>query len=311
MAFAERPGPPGVSRRAALPSGTLRRFTLRQVDAGAPGFEGEVRTAGTPGTEMIELRQAPIEMFDVVPGRTNFISALNDPAPVQVHAGDGWRRGLARRGVIHVLPADVEIGYRAPTLHLRLLGVPTAQLAHHLDEVGLASTALDPVIGRFKAVPQAAELVDTAWRAARGGGPAASLAVDGLFLAMLGLLLRAADRERIEEEPPAIGDARIARVVEYLEAHLDEPVRRAELAALAGVSTFHFGRVFHAATGRTPHAFLTDRRIARARRLLADPTMPLAQVAQTCGFATQSHFTRVFHAHVGSTPGAYRVAVTD
>ena len=92
----------------------------------------------------------------------------------------------------------------------------------------------------------------------------------------------------------------------YAEAHLAEPLTVEELAGAACLSTFHFARAFRAATGRTPHAWVTERRVARARRLLADPALPLAQVALAAGFASQSHFGQVFRQEVGATPGAYR-----
>ncbi|MBP2297821.1 AraC family transcriptional regulator [Azospirillum picis] len=101
-------------------------------------------------------------------------------------------------------------------------------------------------------------------------------------------------------EPVAVRRAR-----EYLDAHLDDPVELAELAEAAGLSRFHLLRVFRAAVGTTPHGYLTDRRVARAKRLLAGP-LPLAEVALACGFCDQAHFNRVFKGRVGVSPGQYR-----
>ena len=69
--------------------------------------------------------------------------------------------------------------------------------------------------------------------------------------------------------------------------------------------------MFRAATGTTPLAYATARRVARAQALLADPAMPLAQVAYATGFASQSHFGEVFRRHTGLAPGAWRARVSE
>jgi transcriptional regulator GlxA family with amidase domain len=59
--------------------------------------------------------------------------------------------------------------------------------------------------------------------------------------------------------------------------------------------------------GQAPHLYITWQRMDRAKELLAQSELPLAQVATRVGYHTQAHFTGVFHAHVGTTPRAYRV----
>ena len=80
------------------------------------------------------------------------------------------------------------------------------------------------------------------------------------------------------------------------------------LAEQAGLSRYHFVRAFRDVVGMTPHAWQTDRRIVRARALLAEGA-PLADLAQQLGFADQSHFQRAFKARIAATPGAYRRAL--
>jgi len=101
-------------------------------------------------------------------------------------------------------------------------------------------------------------------------------------------------------------DQRIARAIEYAEAHLGDPIGLAEMAAAACLSVFHFSRCFRAVTGVAPHAWLMKRRVERAQAMLATSKFPLAEVAYACGFASQSHFTSVFKGRVGVTPGTYR-----
>lgn len=97
-----------------------------------------------------------------------------------------------------------------------------------------------------------------------------------------------------------------ARVKEYIEARLQENVSLLELAALCQLSPSQFGRAFKASTGITPHRWLVERRVARARRLLAGWRGTLADLAQACGFADQSHLAREFRRMEGCSPGEWR-----
>ncbi len=108
------------------------------------------------------------------------------------------------------------------------------------------------------------------------------------------------------ERPPALAGRRVKTVEEFVETHLDGDLALSEMAAVAGLSTFHFAREFKRATGLTPFRYLTDRRIARAKALLERTSTPLAQVALTCGFASQSSFTTAFNRETGYTPARWR-----
>lgn len=97
----------------------------------------------------------------------------------------------------------------------------------------------------------------------------------------------------------------VRRACDYLDAHFDAPVELADLSGAVGLSRFHLLRVFRAAVGTTPHGYLTDRRVQRAKEMLGG-NLPLAEVAVACGFCDQAHFNRVFKARVGVAPGQYR-----
>jgi AraC family transcriptional regulator len=91
-----------------------------------------------------------------------------------------------------------------------------------------------------------------------------------------------------------------------MRSHLDEAVPLAELARACKLSPSHFARAFRQTTGQPPHRWLMEQRIEKAKQLLVDTPLSLAQIAQRCGFADQSHFTRVFAQLVQSSPGQWR-----
>lgn len=100
----------------------------------------------------------------------------------------------------------------------------------------------------------------------------------------------------------------MARVRDAIEQRYAEPLRLADLADVARLSTYHVIRAFRAEVGLTPHAYLVDVRVRRARDLLR-AGRGLAEAAFEVGFADQAHLTRAFKARIGVAPGAYRRAL--
>jgi AraC-like DNA-binding protein len=101
---------------------------------------------------------------------------------------------------------------------------------------------------------------------------------------------------------------RARRVVEYVDAHLDEPISLSDLGAASGLSRNYFAAQFRVATGLRPHEFLLRRRIERAQKMLVETNAPLAEIALSIGFRTQSHFSTVFKRLVGWSPYRWRDA---
>lgn len=101
---------------------------------------------------------------------------------------------------------------------------------------------------------------------------------------------------------------KVERVRAFIEAHLAEPIRVEQLAETVHMSPFHFTRMFKQAAGESPHAYITQRRMERAKALLSGSAMALVEVAASIGFQTQGHFTEVFHRHVGVTPRRFRLS---
>jgi AraC family transcriptional regulator len=100
---------------------------------------------------------------------------------------------------------------------------------------------------------------------------------------------------------------KLARVRQHIDANLDCALPMIELAQLAGLSTSHFARSFRRSVGVPPHAYVKQRRVARAREMLATTDLPVAEIALVLGFSDQSHFTRRFREMMGVPPGAYRL----
>jgi AraC family transcriptional regulator len=126
------------------------------------------------------------------------------------------------------------------------------------------------------------------------------------------LVLRSAtpqQRQAAERPQGGLSSQARRRVLEHVEAHLSHS-QALSLSALAGVaclSEYHFARMFRHSMGCTPHAWVLQRRLVRARKILAAkgqaPT--LQALAMDCGFSSASHLLRCFKAHWGVTPAQF------
>jgi AraC family transcriptional regulator len=101
----------------------------------------------------------------------------------------------------------------------------------------------------------------------------------------------------------------VRRIEEYVETHLESDIPLKPLADIAHMSIDHFVRTFCAATGKTPHQYVLERRLDRAAALLRRDSMPLTEVALASGFRNASHFSVRFNAHFGMPPSHYRRGV--
>jgi AraC-like DNA-binding protein len=94
----------------------------------------------------------------------------------------------------------------------------------------------------------------------------------------------------------------------WIEANAADPVGLASAAKQAGLSPFHFLRVFSSVLGVTPHQYLVRSRLRRAARLLAADAAPVTQIAYDVGFGDLSNFVRSFHRAAGVSPLRFRRA---
>ena len=126
--------------------------------------------------------------------------------------------------------------------------------------------------------------------------------------AMVGAIATLVGRHASWAPPlPRLGDEQgpVARVRDYIAAHLDDEIDLLALAAVGRLGRFQLIRAFKKHIGMTPRAYLLDCRVKAAQRLLRDG-MPPADVAAATGFCDQSHLNRAFKARLGVTPGIYR-----
>jgi AraC family transcriptional regulator len=146
--------------------------------------------------------------------------------------------------------------------------------------------------------------------AAQDSMPGGSVMLDSLVRVLVVHLLR---KHSVASPEPARAPfpgnmTRLQRVIDYMSMHLDERLAMPRLAELSELSPTQFARTFRAATGKTPHGYLLELRIGRARELLETTDLAVIEVGLRCGFEQPSHFATMFRQIVGLSPRAWRIA---
>jgi AraC family transcriptional regulator len=127
-----------------------------------------------------------------------------------------------------------------------------------------------------------------------------------LDLVILQIGRQHAAQRRVPSPGGGLARWQLRRVTEQMMARMGEPVTLDELAALAGLSRYHFCSAFHRSMGMPPYQWLRVRRIEEAKRLLIDRQRPIIEVALSVGYETPAAFARAFKAVVGVSPTVFR-----
>jgi AraC-like DNA-binding protein len=230
-----------------------------------------------------------------------------------------WTVALVRRGVFEYRAADTN---RTHTLRpgWLLIGRPgaTYECSHEHDggddcaALYLAPEMIEEVASSTRGcrgavfpapvhapITRVAALID---RLASGAADLDEAAYD----IAAAIVSRAHEAPVVAEAVRGSHRARIDAAVARIELTCHQPIRLADLAAHAGLSPFHFLRLFRRATGTTPHQYVVGARLRRAARLLVDTAQPVTEIAYQVGFEDLSNFVRTFHRAVGCSPRAFR-----
>lgn len=156
--------------------------------------------------------------------------------------------------------------------------------------------------------PDAAALVLALWKEIESGCPQGRLYADSLCLGLASYAHRRFGRlgQDAREAGARLSAVQLRRVNDFIRAHLAESIGLADLAVEAGLSRYHFARLFRNTTGRSPHQHVLQQRLVRAHALLTGTQLPIADVALAVGFSSQSHFAETCRRALGQSPRAVR-----
>jgi AraC family transcriptional regulator len=264
------------------------------------------------GLPLLDVLTSPVPpgLFDSpVDARHVLCLHLGAPVPVSYRAGRVERDGVRLHGQFCVVPGGSSTRWTVskPATSL-LLRLAPAHLRATADEMGLGPSTFDlapaihvrdPHIERIGWMMQAED---------HDACPGGRLFADSLASALAVRLVTLQSRGRTTAPAPAraLPAWRLRHVIEYIDAHLDQDLTLAELAAVAAFSPSHFKALFKQATGVPVHRFVLERRVERARLRLREGRKSNTEIALEAGFAHPSHMARSLRRLLGLTPAQLR-----
>jgi AraC family transcriptional regulator len=140
--------------------------------------------------------------------------------------------------------------------------------------------------------------------------PAGNLFIESLLNAACARILHTYAQVRYRlSGPPRLTDGQLRRAIDYIHDHIGEALDLGSISRAAGLSAFHFARLFKAATGDSPFQFVTRTRMERAKELLRKTRLPISAIAARVGYQQPSHFSGRFRSRLGCSPDAYRKSI--
>ncbi|WP_170938658.1 AraC family transcriptional regulator [Jannaschia aquimarina] len=286
---------------------------LGQTGSFTPYTSPRAHVCTISGMSVVALPPGPVEldMRDV----PFFINVAPSVQPSALHRLNLNGRDIRHRSHLPRRPAlDV---YAGGSHHEIVAANSDWELLIQVDDGRLPALAAEDWDDRLEDTFDMASLMDPvalqlsrlALDHLRRGDPD-RLYVEGLAIALTARAVGLATK-RGPCAPTGGTDARIARAVDYIEAHLSDDLSVALIASEAAMSPSWFAACFKDQIGQPVHAYVMARRCERARLLIAERRLPLAQVAAACGFAHQAHMGRAFKARFGTTPKEARTSFSS
>lgn len=138
--------------------------------------------------------------------------------------------------------------------------------------------------------------------------PAPRIYGESLAVALAAHLLQnyTAHNTAIRQYRGGLPKYKLNRVIEFINANLDQDVSLETLSAVASISSYYFVRLFKQSVGISPHQYVLQQRLQRARELLLKTDLPINEISLQTGFSNQSHFTAAFRRFLRVTPSHFR-----
>lgn len=266
-------------------------------------FSGDTRLTG---------RWTHGALHDALPGMPAhvIIAHHNQGTDINLRTGDGLRvRAQTRPGAIVIIPAghdgrwDIEGVVDVSHVYLTQ---ERLQKSAEMVAGGRAVELLDRVCFDD---PKMTHILTLLSDEQATGDPSARLFLEQAIDLLCTQLVRGHSSFGALPDPApkrGLADWQIRRVTTYMRSMMEQEIGLDELAALVSLSRFHFCTAFRLATGKTPHQWLTNLRIARAKEMLADPLLPVTEIGLCVGYQTPSSFAASFRKLVGVAPSEFR-----
>jgi AraC family transcriptional regulator len=252
-------------------------------------------------------REQPFDgRFDAAPNSL-IVMPRKGPADMTYRIDGRIVSRQVKQGGVFFLPAgrvcEVVLHSVLDTIHVYL---HSDLFANRENDARDCLSGLAPMLGEFDAIIE--HLVAAIEKIVSDDHPTASLLADTIAQALANRFIAINHRGSAQREARSnqLSHRKIRQVRDFVEANLAADIKLSAMANICSVSSEYFLRLFKSTVGVSPHQYVLNLRIGRAKALLGDPGRSLSDIAAECGFSHQQHLTSTFRRFTGVTPGAYR-----
>ena len=267
-------------------------------------YARECRSAGSTPIDLVRVSQPAGSFPDPPLPALSVLMVVRGVIKTRVCLGSKPFTRLQWPGTFVVAPPNTACDYEVSSPHeILVVAIPLAAMIPLLESGGVRLADLVPLYADTHRDSFLEPLCHRLFEEAAAYSPLGGLFGDHALVALLSTLVRLAGRRATEfQRQRHLPAVTLKRVLDYLNDNLARAVSLADLAAVARVSVFHFARQFRGTVGEPPHRYVIRLRVERAKELLREGRLSLAQIAAAAGFADQSHFNRHFKRLEGVTP---------
>ena len=263
-----------------------------------------------------ELRRDPMGVVELS-GVEDVLIGIHVGAASKLMCWRGGKQhsGMAVHGDIDIIPARTPMRWEMHDQNdtTLLLSLPQIVLRTVADESDLDSARIE-IRDQFQI--RDTELEAIIWAIKREIDmryPSGRLYLDGLTLAVASRLVarHSSVTKHIEERHEGLDGRRLKQVLSFIEDQLAEDLSLEKIATIAGVSVSHLQTLFRISMGVTVHQYVIQRRVERAKVMLMQDELSMAEIALAAGFAHQSHMARHMRRMLGMPPQVFKRMLTE
>ena len=265
---------------------------------------------------VLQLRSDPAGVLEV-PQLQSVLVAIHVGAAAKISCrrGEESHSGSAVHGDIDIIPARIDARWEIHDQNdtALILALPPSLLDTVAEEQGFDSRRVE-IRNRFQIRDPQLENICWALKAEMEANyPSGRLYVDSLAVSVASRLVStySSVSQRAVAKTGGLGGRQLKQTLAYIEDHLAEDLSLSRIASLTGVSASHFKTLVRESAGVPVHQYVIQRRIERAKDLLMQGKLSIAEIALATGFSHQSHLARHMRRSVGLSPRAMKQLFAD
>jgi AraC family transcriptional regulator len=270
----------------------------------------------TAGGLALQLRSDPVGVLEVPELRSVVVAIhIGAAAKVSCRRGGESHTGSAVHGDIDIIPARTNSRWEIHDQNdtALILSLPPSLLDTVAEEQGFDSRRVE-IRNRFQIRDAQLENICWALKAEMESNyPSGRLYTDSLAVSVASRLVstHSSVAQRAAAQNGGLGGRRLKQTLAYIEDNLCEDLSLSSIASITGVSASHFKTLFRESAGVPLHQYVIQRRIERAKDLLMQDKLSIAEIALATGFSHQSHLARHMRRSVGLSPRAMKRLFAD